>query len=97
MTPLAALIQHCEAPFTLRVDGEVVYSSKDEARRAWTREIFRNRDMGEIFGKEWTIHEQCRNRIESGIQFQQLAAGIPVRTIQEAIDAGEYANMVGSA
>ena len=99
MTALAALIQQCEAPEPMWVEhgqlarpGAGQIGITDElwempiTIKAWNAfSGFRDEIVNLAF-------EAWRNRIAHNVQAQQLAAGIPVETIQEAIDRGYYSD-----
>ena len=79
MTALAALIDSVENPTRIRWNGQEVFSTESA--------LFDPFFEGEI--PLYSI-SAWSNRVASKVQANQEANGIPVRTIQEAIDAGEF-------
>ena len=98
MTALAALIQSVECPWSCRFDGAEVRSSLMDVYSEFQSEVI---EANQVDTEGWNLldyrnygnakFDAWRNRITTNVQSQQVGAGIPIRTIQEAIDAGEYA------
>lgn len=100
MTALAALIQQCEATEPMWVEcgnlarpgcGQVGISDElwemPITIKAWNAFSGLRDEIVNLAFEVW------RNRIAASVQLDQVAAGIPIRTIQEAIDAGEYGRL----
>jgi hypothetical protein len=97
MTALAALIQCVEAPEPADVrygfSGRPGCGQEGIGTELWDSEI--TIKAGDVFtrSRDYFIDlafEAWRNRIATNVQAQQLAAGIKVETVGEAIERGYY-------
>lgn len=101
MTALAALVQSVECPWACRFDGAEVRSSLMDVYSEFQSEVL---EANPVDTEGWNLldyrnygnakFDAWRNRITTNVQTQQQIEGIPIKTIQQAIDDGDYLPLI---